>query len=238
MSGGASGGTPLPGTMPIDQVAKTRADVIAGPARVIDGDTLEIDNDRIRLAGIDAPERHQQCLDPNGRPYACGLQATDATKAMALGTIICAVSGPDRYRRAVATCASGGLNLNRALGLAGLALNEPRYSPDYRAEEADAKDHRRGIHAGRFVTPWEWRRGERVPVVIGIDHGVEAEQAPLVTTRGPFAIKHGVMHDDTRTVVPIDTTETGSWNNTSLHLLAHSPTVAFGVASRDRSLEA
>ena len=88
------------------------------------------------------------------------------------------------------------------------------------------------------MTPWEWRRGERVPVVIGIDHGVEAEQAPLVTTRGPFAIKHGVMHDDTRTVVPIDTTETGSWNNTSLHLLAHSPTVAFGVASRDRSLEA
>ena len=43
-----------------------RAMEIAGTARVVDGDTLEIGAQSIRLHGIDAPEASQTCQLPNG----------------------------------------------------------------------------------------------------------------------------------------------------------------------------
>ena len=122
--------------------------------------------------------------------------------------------------------------------LAGLALNEPRYAPDYQAEEDEARNQRRGIHAGRFVTPWDWRSGERVPVLIGLDQGTEVEEAPVVATRGAFTVRHGLRNDDTREVVSVDAAEAGAWGRTSLHLVGHSPDVAFGVALHGMRLEA
>ena len=55
---------------------------ITGPARIIDGDTIEIAGERIRLHGIDAPEANQTCLDENGKEWRCGQEATLALITM------------------------------------------------------------------------------------------------------------------------------------------------------------
>lgn len=50
---------------------------ITGIPRIVDGDTVEIGQVKIRLAGIDAPETDQVCLDAKGEKWACGIAARD-----------------------------------------------------------------------------------------------------------------------------------------------------------------
>ena len=56
-------------------------ETVTGRARVIDGNTLEIAGERIRLEGIDAPESIQLCRGLSGNPYRCGVRAIEALRA-------------------------------------------------------------------------------------------------------------------------------------------------------------
>ncbi len=82
---------------------------ITGKPRIIDGDTIEISDQRIRLHGIDAPEAGQSCL-ADGRRWACGQNATFALSQM-IGTnwVACRERDRDRYGRVVAVCHIAGL---------------------------------------------------------------------------------------------------------------------------------
>ena len=134
----------------------TLADV-TGPARVIDGDTLEIQGQRIRLHGIDAPEGRQLCrLD--GKPWQCGKDAANAlADKIAHRPVACEDLGRDRYKRIIGRCTVAGEDIGTWMVSQGLALAYRRYSLDYVDDEADAQAARRGIWAGEFVKPWEWR---------------------------------------------------------------------------------
>lgn len=134
----------------------------AGSVRVLDGDTLDMDGTRIRMFGIDAPESKQTCRR-NRRDWACGEEATEAlAKVIGRQSVRCEERDIDRYQRVVAECWAGGRNLNAWMVEQGWAVAYREYGGAiYDAQEASAKAAKRGVWNGRFVMPWDWRRGER-----------------------------------------------------------------------------
>ena len=136
---------------------------ISGKATVIDGDTIEIRGQRIRLHGIDAPESDQLCKDKIGNSYRCGNAATRRlSKAIGWNSATCEVRDKDRYRRLVAVCKVKEQDLNRQLVMEGLALAYRRYSRDYVEAEKEARKRNVGMWQGEFVKPWDWRKGKRL----------------------------------------------------------------------------
>lgn len=112
-----------------------RAGDVAGQASVIDGDTIEIHGTRVRLYGIDAPEHDQLCRDPHGGHYRCGQVAANALGAfIGRQAVACVEVDRDQYRRSVAVCSAGKVDLADWLVRGGLAIDWPRYSKgDYAA---------------------------------------------------------------------------------------------------------
>lgn len=135
---------------------------ITGRASVIDGDTIEVQGQRIRLWGIDAPESGQTC-ERDGGPYRCGQAAANALDRYLAGRpVVCRPEDVDRYRRVVACCTVGGADLGAWLVRAGMALRHPDYARlSYVVEEIAARHARRGVWAGSFERPWHWRRTRR-----------------------------------------------------------------------------
>ncbi len=135
---------------------------ISGPAGIVDGDTLLIAGETVRLHGIDAPEGAQFCFRRNDRKWPCGRRAADLLKALAgSGDVTCQGDQWDRngWLRAVCTSAAG-LEVNRLLVEAGLAVAEPGVSKAYEAAESRAKTAAYGIWSGRFELP-EYYRARR-----------------------------------------------------------------------------
>lgn len=133
---------------------------ISGQATVIDGDTMQVGTDRIRLWGIDAPETGQTCEVPSHQPQPCGQQATLALRSVVQNKrITCQQRDTDIYGRKVAVCWSGQQELNRWLVEQGHAMAYRRYAgPAYDQSEAQARATQRGIWATKFEMPWIYRQ--------------------------------------------------------------------------------
>ena len=107
-------------------------DEINGPALVVDGDSLKLNGERVRLLGIDAPELHQKC-EKEGKSWKCGRASTTALKKM-IGSkkVECRGVEFDRHERLLATCYVNGLNLNQNMVKIGWAVS---YRGTYRGEQ-------------------------------------------------------------------------------------------------------
>jgi endonuclease YncB( thermonuclease family) len=135
---------------------------VMGRATVIDGDTIEIAGQRIRLHGIDAPEKGQPCFGADNRPYRCGPVAANALdEFIGQSPVNCHERSTDRYGRLVADCSVRGQDIEEWLVRNGFAMAYRRYSTDYIGAEQEAKNNRRGVWAGTMQPPWEWRKEQR-----------------------------------------------------------------------------
>jgi endonuclease YncB( thermonuclease family) len=131
---------------------------IQGTASVIDGDTIEIRGQRIRLDAIDAPESSQLCIDVAGKRYRCGQKSAFALADMIGRSVVsCEPKGRDRYKRIIGVCFKGATNLNAWMVAQGWAVAFRKYGNDYISQEDEARLTKRGMCAGSFEMPWDWR---------------------------------------------------------------------------------
>jgi len=128
--------------------------VASAAVRIIDGDTFDLSGERIRLWGVDAPERRQRCQ--TGEP---GPEATAAlTRLIGDRAVSCSVRDTDRYGRTVAVCRAGGRDLGAEMVSEGWAWDYTHYSGGrYSAEEQGARAAQRGVWAMGCEPAWDWR---------------------------------------------------------------------------------
>lgn len=133
--------------------------LIIGLAAVSDGDTLRIGETRVRLYGIDAPEGKQTC-ERDGLPWLCGQESGKWLRELVAGQpLTCQPKNLDRYGRTVAICTlPDGRDVAQEAVSAGMALAYRKYGGAlYDAQEAQARADKRGLWAGAFKAPWDYR---------------------------------------------------------------------------------
>ncbi len=144
-----------------------QASEIVGFPQVIDGDTIHIKSFKIRLEGIDAPEMKQKCKKPYlqimiftfQKDYYCGqISKKKLIQKIENKQVQCIVSGKDRYKRYLAKCLKGKINLNRWMVRNGYAVAYRKYSKLYILDENFAKEEKLGLWRGTFIKPEKWRK--------------------------------------------------------------------------------
>ena len=135
--------------------------LIKGKAKVIDGDTIHIGNNKIRLHGIDAPEQKQTCIF-EGNEWNCGQDATFfLSNLINKKSVSCRVNDIDQYKRLVAVCFIDNININQTMVIFGWAIAYRYYSKDFIKEEQIAKKNKIGIWRGTFEEPYIYRKNNK-----------------------------------------------------------------------------
>ena len=143
------------------------ATIFQGIPKIIDGDSLEINNNKIRLLDIDAPEKKQICKKPYltisflnfYKNYECGVMVTKKLKKLINNKEIkCISENKDRYDRFLSICYLKKRDINSWLVKNGYAVAYVKYSKKYILEEEHAKINKLGIWQGIFQYPEEWRK--------------------------------------------------------------------------------
>jgi endonuclease YncB( thermonuclease family) len=109
---------------------------------VLNGDTLRVGDQVVRLAGITAPPRGSACRTV-GQTVDCGVAAANVLAAMVRGRAVnCTIKGHDDNGRPVADCTTAAVALNAAMVRNGWAHAD---APALQQEEDAARAAERGI---------------------------------------------------------------------------------------------
>lgn len=121
---------------------------------VIDGDSIIVEGDEIRLIGVDAPEYGQFCFDETGLAYNCGDEAKNALNELVKDKkVICNKIKKDIYDRDLSECFIDETNINKELLKMGWVVVYRSDDENYKKAQEDARANRRGVWKGRFMKP-------------------------------------------------------------------------------------
>ena len=135
--------------------------LITGKAKVIDGDTIHIGNNKIRLHGIDAPEQKQTCMF-RGNEWNCGQDSKIFLfNLLNEKLVLCEIIDIDKYKRLVAVCFIDNININELIVKSGWAIAYRYYSKDFIKDEEIAKKNKLGIWRGDFEEPYIYRKNNK-----------------------------------------------------------------------------
>ena len=149
------------GVTALSVIATAAPGKISGNASVIDGNTIEIDGERIRILDIDAPEIGQPCFHRDGgKAWPCGQVAARVLAGLLIDySITCETEGTDNIGRWFARCDIATVSIATWMAGNGWAVpNQECRCEEVRAWAAFAKSKNAGIWGSDFQMPWEWRR--------------------------------------------------------------------------------
>ena len=136
----------------------TYNDVKSYEIKIIDGDTIHLNNEKIRFTGIDSPELKQTC-NKNSEIIYCGIKAKQLLiDKIGKNNITCIREGKDQYKRTLAECFVNDLSLSRFLVREGYAFAYRKYSKKFIKDENFAKKNNMGMWSMKFDYPWDWRK--------------------------------------------------------------------------------
>ena len=136
----------------------TYNDVKSYEIKIIDGDTIHLNSEKIRFTGIDTPELKQTCKKNNEIVY-CGIQARQLLiNKIGKNKVNCIREGKDQYKRTLAECFVNDLSLSRFMVREGYAFAYRKYSKKFINDENFAKKNNMGMWRMKFEYPWDWRK--------------------------------------------------------------------------------
>ena len=133
-------------------------DIKSQELKVVDGDTIHLNGEKIRFTGIDTPELKQTCLK-EGIQNPCGVTA----KQILIGKIgnnnvKCISEGKDQYKRILAECFVNNESLSSYLVRSGYAFAYRKYSKNFISDENYARINKLGMWSMEFDYPWDYRK--------------------------------------------------------------------------------
>jgi len=133
--------------------------VYADNLKIVDGDTINLNGEKIRFTGIDTPELKQTCIK-DGVKDACGITAKQILiNKIGSNKVECISEGKDRYKRTLAECFVNNESLSSYLVRSGYAFAYRKYSKKFILDEDYAKTNKLGMWAMTFQYPWDFRKG-------------------------------------------------------------------------------
>ncbi len=136
----------------------TYNDVKSYEIKIIDGDTIHLNGEKIRFNGIDTPELKQTC-NKNNEIILCGIEARKLLiEKIGKNKVQCIREGKDRYKRTLAECFVKNISLSAYLVRKGYAFAYRKYSTKFVKDEDYARVNNLGMWSMKFEYPWDYRK--------------------------------------------------------------------------------